>query len=64
MPDPIGVAESWLLCRVARAVEVGEVPEALLTELQAEIEAAKEVSPEEARWLPSSRSWTLPVCTW
>ncbi len=38
--------ESWLLCRVAQAVEAGEVSEALLTELQAEIEAAK-VSPPE-----------------
>ena len=41
------VFESWLLRRVARAVEADEVPETLLTELQAEIEAAKEVSPEE-----------------
>ncbi len=47
MPEPIAVFESWLLRRVARAVEAGEVPEALLTELQAEIKAAKEVSPEE-----------------
>ena len=47
MPEPIVVFESWLLRRVARAVEADEVPETLLTELQAEIEAAKEVSPEE-----------------
>ena len=47
MPKPIVVFESWLLRRVARAVEADEVPETLLTELQAEIEAAKEVSPEE-----------------
>jgi len=32
--------ETWLLRRVAQAVEAGEVPEALLMELQAEIEAA------------------------
>ncbi len=34
--------ETWLLRRVALAVEAGEVPEALLTELQAEIEAARD----------------------
>ncbi len=39
--------ESWLLRLVAQAVESGEVPEALLTELQAEIEAAKERPQEE-----------------
>ncbi len=43
--DPAGSIKSfqtWLLRRVAQAVEGGEVPEALLTELQAELEAAKE----------------------
>ncbi len=33
--------EAWLLRRVAQAVESGGVPEALLMELQAEIEAAQ-----------------------
>ncbi|HSD52502.1 MAG TPA: hypothetical protein VLG48_13950 [Candidatus Methylomirabilis sp.] len=39
--------EPWFPCRVAEAVEAGEVPEALLTELQAEIEAEKERPQEE-----------------
>ena len=39
--------EPWLLRRVAQAVEAGEVPAALLAELQAEIEAARETSQEE-----------------
>ncbi len=39
---------TWLLHRVAQAVEAGEVPEALLTELQAEIEAARDRSKEES----------------
>jgi hypothetical protein len=34
--------ETWLLRPVAQAVEAGEVSEAFLTELQAEIEATKE----------------------
>ncbi|HSC72225.1 MAG TPA: hypothetical protein VLH58_12775 [Candidatus Methylomirabilis sp.] len=33
---------TWLLRRVARAVEAGDVPADLLVELQAEIEATKE----------------------
>ncbi len=45
--EPIEAFETWLLRRVAQAVEAGEVPEALLTELQAEIEAAKERPQEE-----------------
>jgi hypothetical protein len=39
--------ESWLLRLVAHAVKAGEVPEALLTELRGEIEAAKERSEDE-----------------
>ncbi len=39
--------ETWLLRLVAQAVEADEVPAALLTELQAEIEAAKERPQEE-----------------
>jgi hypothetical protein len=34
--------ESWLLHRVAQAVEAGDVPGDLLTELQAELVAARE----------------------
>ncbi len=41
MIEPTDSFESWLLRRVAQAVEAGEVPEALLTELQAELEAAQ-----------------------
>jgi hypothetical protein len=36
-PDVIGGFETWLLRRVAQAVEAGEVPASLLTELQAEL---------------------------
>jgi len=32
----------WLPCRVAQAVEAGDVPGNLLTELQAELEAMRE----------------------
>jgi len=39
--------ETWLLRRVAQAVEAGEVPADLLTELQAEVEAAKNLPQEE-----------------
>ena len=46
--EPIGAFEPWLLRLVAQAVEAGEVPEALLTELQAEIEAAMENPQEQA----------------
>ncbi len=44
--EPSESFESWLLHLVAQAVEAGEVPEALLTELWAEIEAVKE-SPQK-----------------
>ncbi len=40
--------ESWLLRLVAQAVEASEVPEALLTELQAEIEAARDRPQDES----------------
>ncbi len=40
--------EAWLLSRVARAVESGDVPADLLTELQGEIEAAKDLSQEDS----------------
>ncbi len=40
--------ESWLLRRVAQAVEAGKVPADLLTELEAEIEATKDRPQEES----------------
>ncbi len=40
--------DAWLLQRVAQAVEAGEVPADLLTELQAEIEAARNRPQEES----------------
>ena len=48
--DSLGSMESfetWLLRRVAQAVEAGEIPAALLAELQAEIETARERPQEE-----------------
>ncbi len=42
-PPPIGNFQTWLLHRVAQAVEAGEVPADLLTELQAEIETARTI---------------------
>ena len=39
---PLENFETWLLHRVAQAVEAGEVSADLLTELQAEIEAAQD----------------------
>ncbi|MFI5341638.1 MAG: hypothetical protein ACHQ7N_17585 [Candidatus Methylomirabilales bacterium] len=46
-PEPVEPFESWLLRRVAQAVEAGEVPATLLADLQAEIEAARERPQEE-----------------
>ena len=40
-PDPVDAFETWLLQRVAHAVETGEVSAALLTDLQAEITEAR-----------------------
>ncbi len=40
--EPIEAFESWLLRRVAQAVEAGEVPADLLGELSAEVQAARE----------------------
>ncbi len=42
LPDPKEPFESLLLLRVAQAVEAGEVPADLLTELRGEFEAAKD----------------------
>ncbi len=49
MPEPTEKFESWLLCRVAQAVEAGEVSAKLLTDLQADIEAAREKPQAEAQ---------------
>ncbi len=43
----MGGFDTRLLKRVAQAVEAGEVPADLLTELQGEIEACREKPPEE-----------------
>ena len=45
--EPLEDFESWLLHRVAQAVEAGEVSADLLTELQGECEAAKERPQDE-----------------
>ena len=47
MPDPAEPFETWLLRRVADAVEGGEVSATLLTDLHAEIAEARERPPEE-----------------
>ena len=39
--------ETWLLHRVAQAVEAGQVSAELLTELRTEMERARELSPAE-----------------
>jgi hypothetical protein len=48
MPEPTDPFETWLLHRVAEAVEGAEVSADLLTELQAEMAEARE-RPAEAR---------------
>jgi phytoene/squalene synthetase len=50
-PDPADAFETWLLRRVAEAVEGGEVPANLLTDLQAEIAEAREREPDERQAL-------------
>ena len=47
-PDPMDSFETWLLRRVAHAVEAGEVPAELLTELHSELTAAR-ARPQEER---------------
>ena len=42
------VFETWLLRRVAQAVEAGEVPADLLSELQAEFEESREKPQEQS----------------
>ncbi len=39
-PEPVERYDAWLLRRVGQAVEAGEVPAKLLTELQEEFQAA------------------------
>lgn len=46
-PDPADGFATWLLHRVAQAVEAGEVSADLLTELRTEIAKARERPPEE-----------------
>jgi hypothetical protein len=46
MPDPSEAFETWLLHRVAEAVEGREVSADLLTDIQAEIAEARERPPE------------------
>ncbi len=45
--DPMERFQTWLLHRVAQAVEAGEVPADLLAELHAKIEAGKGRSQDE-----------------
>ncbi len=47
VPDPLEPFETWLLQRVAQAVEDDEVSTTLLTELQAELAAAHAKPREE-----------------
>ena len=47
-PDSMEAFEVWLLRRVAQAVEAGDVPAELLTNLQAAVEAERAVPREAA----------------
>jgi hypothetical protein len=47
MPDPAEHFETWLLHRVAQAVEAGEVSADFLTEVQAEVAEAHERPPDD-----------------
>ena len=47
LPEPAESFKVWILRPVAQAVEAGEVPAGLLTDLQADIEAAKEILQNE-----------------
>jgi hypothetical protein len=47
IPKAMDAFESWLVRRVGQAVEAGEVPADLLTELRAELDAALERPQEE-----------------
>ncbi len=51
MPNPTEAFESWLLGRVAQAVEAGKVSADLLAELRAGMEAARERPQEEGHAL-------------
>lgn len=41
--------ETWLLYRVAQAIEAGEVPADLLAELRAEFESSRKKPPEQSQ---------------
>ena len=47
MPEPIEAFEVWLIRRVARAVEAGDVSADLLTDLEAEFATARETPQEQ-----------------
>ena len=49
IPKAMDAFETWLLRRVAQAVEAGEVPAELVTEPQFELAAARERPQEEGR---------------
>jgi len=48
IPHPLDAFESWLLQRVAQAVEAGHVSAELLTELHTEFKAAQDKSQAES----------------
>lgn len=52
-PQPMDAFEAWFLRRVVQAVEAGDVPKPMLTELQANL-AATEAS--VAPWIPCRRA--------
>ena len=47
-PHELEEFEAWLMCRVAQAVEVGEIPADLLAGLEAEFDTSREKSPEQS----------------
>ncbi len=55
--EPLENFESWLLRRVAKAVEADEVPADLLTELQAAMEEARD-RPQEESHAEAVREWS------
>ena len=64
MPDLAEPFETWLLHRVAQAVEAREVSADLLTELQAEMERVRDLPQEEGQALAVqeiAERWGVPV---
>ena len=51
MPDPTDAFATWLLHRVAQAVEARQVPADLLAELRTKMEGAKDLPQEEGHAL-------------